>query len=52
MGQHCADTGIYTEDPIDGTVYEWDSYVTGKVLMEPKFTVPYNIIKFINGIVM
>ena len=32
----------YSEDPIKGTVYELDSYVNGTVLMQPKFTIPYN----------
>ena len=41
----------YSEDPISGTVYKWDSYVNGRVLEKPKFIIPYDI-QFISGILM
>ena len=42
---------IYSEDPISGTLSQWESYVIGTVSMEPKFTIPYNL-QFISGILM
>ena len=41
----------YSEGPINGTVYTWDSHVDGTVLMEPNSTIPYNI-QLISGIPM
>ena len=48
----------YSEDPISGTILKLeeefflrDSYVNGTVLIDPKFTIPYDT-QFISGILM
>ena len=45
------DNSKYSKNPISGTVYDWESHVNGRVLVERNFKIPYNI-QFISEIVM
>ena len=41
---HVEDQGSqYSEDPLNGTVYDWNVCVSGTILMEPHTTISYTL---------